>query len=312
MEVMMADIVPHIPLAQWTDNFVNWITNDFPQPFDFIKTVLGAFADVIQNLLTGPPQIVIIVVLTLIAFYLAGWKVGLFTIIGLLFIVSLALWDSAMITLSLVLAATIVSLVIGIPVGVAAAKSSSLQTITKPALDIMQTMPSFVYLIPMVILLGLGNVPALVATVIFAMPPAIRLTMLGIQQVPEETVEAAHAFGATPSQTLVKVELPLALPTIMAGVNQVIMLSLSMVVIAALIGGGGLGSVVVTALSQLDVGQGFVGGIGIVIIAMILDRVTRNLRMRHVPRGARPTEVRNWVSAFIVNRGRREQKSLEA
>jgi glycine betaine/proline transport system permease protein len=160
---------------------------------------------------------------------------------------------------------------------VLAAKSRAVQAAARPTLDIMQTMPAFVYLVPMVVFLGLGATPGLVATVIFAAPPAVRLTMLGIQQVPQNTVEAAHAFGATPWQTLRKVELPQALPTIMAGVNQVIMLALSMVVIAALVGAGGLGEAVVRGLSQLDVGRAFVGGVGIVIIAIYLDRVTRPL-----------------------------------
>src|SRR5256714_2383454 len=280
MAGILADIIPTIPLAQWVNNFVDWVTNAFAGPFDVVKTVLGAFVTAIQSILTGPPELVVVAVLTALAWFLAGWRVALFTVIGLLFTISLGLWQDAMLTLALVIAATIVSLIIGIPVGVLSARSAQVEAVTKPILDVMQTMPSFVYLIPMAILLGLGNVPALIATVIFAMPPAIRLTMLGIQQVPRETVEAAHAFGATPGQTLIKVELPLALPTIMAGVNQVIMLALSMVVIAALIGGGGLGAVVVTGLSQLDVGKGFVGGLAIVIIAMILDRVTRNVTTR--------------------------------
>ena len=277
MAGILADIIPTIPLAQWVTNFVDWVTNTFAGPFDVVKVVLGALVTAIQKILTGPPELVVVAVLTAVTWLLAGWRVALFTAIGLLFTISLGLWQDAMVSLALVIAATIVSLVVGIPVGVLAARSAHVEAATKPILDVMQTMPSFVYLIPMAILLGLGNVPALIATVIFAMPPAIRLTMLGIQQVPRETVEAAHAFGATPGQTLIKVELPLALPTIMAGVNQVIMLALSMVVIAALIGGGGLGAVVVTGLSQLDVGKGFVGGVAIVIIAMILDRVTRNV-----------------------------------
>src|SRR3712207_4805634 len=180
--------------------------------------------------------------------------------------------------------------IFGVPLGVLSAKSRPVEAAMKPTLDIMQTMPAFVYLVPMVVFLGLGAGPALVATVIFAAPPAVRLTLLGIQQVPRNTVEAAHAFGATPWQTLRKVELPQALPTIMAGVNQVIMLALSMVVIAALVGSGGLGETVVRGLSQLDVGRAFIGGLGIVIIAIYLDRVTRNLGRRPSGKKGRRSE----------------------
>ena len=193
------------------------------------------------------------------------------------FVISLGLWNDTMLTLSLILVSTIVCLAIGIPIGIVAAKSRRLEEAFLPILDLMQTMPAFVYLVPFVFLLGLGAGPALLATVIFATPPAVRLTMLGIQQVPKETVEAAHAFGATPMQTLFKVELPLSLSSIRAGVNQVIMLSLSMVVIAGLVGFEGLGSPVVTGLQQLNVGLAFEGGIGIVVLAIILDRVTRGL-----------------------------------
>lgn len=277
MDFLLTDPVPRMPLRGWTNDAVTWITNTFPWLFDFIRNVVGFLVDTLQNALTGPPDLVMVAILAVIALYLAGWRIGLFTAVGLLVIISLDLWQDAMVTLSLVIAATIVSLLIGVPIGVMCAQSKRVEMVVKPVLDVMQTMPSFVYLIPMAILLGLGNVPALIATVVFSMPPAIRLTLLGIKQVPHETVEASEAFGATSWQTLLKVELPLALPNIMAGVNQVIMLSLSMVVIAALVGGGGLGNVVVTGLSQLDVGTGFVGGVGIVIIAMILDRVTRNM-----------------------------------
>jgi glycine betaine/proline transport system permease protein len=206
--------------------------------------------------------------------------VSVFAVLGFLLIVSLGLWEESMLTLALVLASTVISLIIGIPIGILSAKSRPVEEAMKPTLDIMQTMPAFVYLVPMVVFLGLGAGPALVATVIFAAPPAVRLTLLGIKQVPQNTVEAAQAFGATPWQTLRKVELPQALPTIMAGVNQVIMLALSMVVIAALVGSGGLGETVVRGLSQLDVGRAFIGGLGIVIIAIYLDRVTRNLGRR--------------------------------
>jgi glycine betaine/proline transport system permease protein len=221
-----------------------------------------------------------IALLAAIAFFLSNWRVAVFAVLGFLLIVSLGLWADAMLTLALVLASTVISLIIGIPLGIVSAKSRPVEAAMKPTLDIMQTMPAFVYLVPMVVFLGLGAGPALVATVIFAAPPAVRLTLLGIQQVPQNTVEAAQAFGATPWQTLRKVELPQALPTIMAGVNQVIMLALSMVVIAALVGAGGLGGTVVRGLSQLDVGRAFIGGVGIVIIAIYLDRVTRNLGRR--------------------------------
>jgi glycine betaine/proline transport system permease protein len=305
MIFVQADIVPHIPLERWTNDAVNWITTALSGPFGLLQSMLGAFINALDNALTGPPELAIIVVLTVLAWYIAGWRVALGTVLGLLFIVSLGLWQVAMLTLALVIAATIISLVIGIPIGVLSAQYSSVETVVKPILDVMQTMPSFVYLIPMVILLGLGNVPALIATVVFAMPPAIRLTMLGIQQVPRDTVEAAHAFGATTWQTLTKVELPLALPSIMAGVNQVIMLSLSMVVIAALIGAGGLGAVVVTGLSQLDVGKGFVAGIGIVIIAMILDRITRNATNRRKRGDIDGNIIGHLVGAVLGRRKKR-------
>jgi len=232
---------------------------------------------VFESIFSAPPELVMIAILAALAFYLSGWRIALFTVLGFLLIVSLELWDDAMLTLALVLASTVVSLLIGIPLGILAAQSRGVSSAVKPALDVMQTLPAFVYLVPMVVLLSLGTAPALIATVIFAMPPAVRLTMLGIQQVPQNTVEAAHAFGATRWQTLAKVELPQALPTIMAGVNQVIMLALSMVVIAAFVGAGGLGEVVVRGLGQLNVGLAFVGGVGIVIIAIYLDRVTRGL-----------------------------------
>jgi glycine betaine/proline transport system permease protein len=241
-----------------------------------IDIVIGS----LEFALLTPPALLIVAILSVIAFLLAGWRVALFTVLGLLFVISLDLWEAAMQTLALVLAATVVALAIGIPIGIVAAKSAAVEGVLRPVLDVAQTMPAFVYLVPIVVLLGIGAGPALIATVIFAMPPGVRLTMLGIQQVPKETVEAAHAFGATPWQTLFKVELPLSLKTIMAGVNQVIMLSLSMVVIAGLAGAGGLGEPVVTGLSQLNVGISFVGGVGIVVIAIMLDRVTRAMARR--------------------------------
>src|SRR5215204_5782385 len=253
---LQSELVPSIPLAEWTESAVDWITDNFEWFFDPLDSVIDLVVGSLEYILLASPALLMVAILGVIAFLLSSWR------------------------LALVLAATVVALVIGIPIGIIAAKSETVETIIRPILDVAQTMPAFVYLVPTVVLLGIGAGPALIATVIFAMPPAVRLTMLGIQQVPKDTVEAAHAFGATSWQTLIKVELPLSLKTIMAGVNQVIMLSLSMVVIAGLAGAGGLGEPVVAGLSQLDVGISFVGGLGIVVIAIMLDRVTRALARR--------------------------------
>jgi glycine betaine/proline transport system permease protein len=283
---LQTNLIPEIPLARWTESAVDWITNNFDGFFDFLDGAIDAVVGSLEFVLITPPALLTVAILGVIAFFLAGWRVTLFTVLGLLFVISLNLWGAAMETLALVLAATVVALAIGIPIGIIAAKSSALEAAIRPILDVAQTMPAFVYLVPFVVLLGIGAGPALIATVVFAMPPAVRLTMLGIQQVPRDTVEAAQAFGATPWQTLFKVELPLSLKTIMAGVNQVIMLSLSMVVIAGLAGAGGLGEPVVTGLSQLNVGTSFVGGVGIVVIAIMLDRITRALAKRRDREGA--------------------------
>ena len=269
--------IPEIPIAKWVNSAIAWIIGNFGGAFDVLNSMIEGVVNGISFLLTLAPSLVMIIIFAAISYFLSGWRITLFTVIGLLLIVSLGLWDLTMTTLSLILVATTVCLAIGIPLGIVAAKSRRLEEISLPILDLMQTIPAFVYLVPFVFLLGLGAGPALLATVIFATPPAVRLTMLGIQQVPKETVEAAHAFGSTPMQTLFKVELPLSLSSIRAGVNQVIMLSLSMVVIAGLVGFEGLGKPVVEGLQTLNVGLAFEGGIGIVVLAIILDRVTRGI-----------------------------------
>ena len=277
---LQQDLIPKIPLDDWTQGFVKYVTSIdlIDDAFDGIKDGINLFVDAFEAVLTIPnTELLMVAIFAAIAFFLSSWRVAVFAVLGFLLIISIGLWNNAMLSLALVLASTVVSLIIGVPLGILAAKSRPFEAAMRPTLDVMQTMPAFVYLVPMVVFLGLGAGPGLVATVIFAAPPAVRLTMLGIQQVPSNTVEAAQAFGATSWQTLRKVELPQALPTIMAGVNQVIMLALSMVVIAALVGAGGLGETVVRGLSQLDVGQAFIGGVGIVIIAIYLDRVTRPL-----------------------------------
>ena len=284
---LQQNLVPKIPLEDWTKSFVSFVEGNFRGLFDVVRDAIKLLVNGFEAILTAPPELVMVAILAVIAFSLSGWWVAIFTVIGFLLIISLGLWGNAMLTLALVLASAVVALALGVPLGILAAKSRTVEAVARPTLDIMQTMPAFVYLVPMVVFLGLGEGPALVATVIFAAPPAVRLTMLGIHQVPKNTVEAAQAFGATSWQTLRKVELPQALPTIMAGVNQVIMLALSMVVIAALSGAGGLGETVVRGLTRLNVGQAFVGGVGIVIIAIYLDRVTRNLG-RTVTRRGKP------------------------
>jgi glycine betaine/proline transport system permease protein len=275
--VALLQSIPQIPIAKWVNGAISWIIGNFGGAFDVLNSAIEGVVNGLSFLLTLPPTLVMIAILAVIAFFLSGWRMALFAVLGLLLVVSLGLWNLTMTTLSLILVATTVCLAIGIPIGIVAAKSRRLEEISLPILDLMQTMPAFVYLVPFVFLLGLGAGPALLATVIFATPPAVRLTMLGIQQVPKETVEAAHAFGSTPMQTLFKVELPLSLSSIRAGVNQVIMLSLSMVVIAGLVGFEGLGKPVVEGLQQLNVGLAFEGGIGIVVLAIVLDRVTRGI-----------------------------------
>ena len=275
--LLQTELVPSIPIEKWVNSAVAWIILHFGGFFDILNSVIESTVNALSSLLTAVPTLLMIAIVAVIAYFLAGWRMTLFTVVGLLFVISLGLWNDTMLTLALILVAATICLVIGIPIGILAAKSRGLEESIRPVLDLMQTMPAFVYLVPFVILLGLGAGPALIATVIFATPPAVRLTMLGIQQVPKETVEAAQAFGATPWQTLFKVELPLSLNSIRAGVNQVIMLSLSMVVIAGLVGAGGLGDPVVTGLQSLNIGLSFIGGIGIVVLAIILDRITRGI-----------------------------------
>ncbi len=266
--------IPRIPLDKWANSFVDYMIDSFSGVFTGINQIMTSLISSLEWVLTASPPLVTVVVFVLLALWLTDWKIAVFTGFGLLLIISLNLWEASMLTLSLVLASTIISLLFGVPLGILSHRFNKVGAVIKPILDIMQTMPAFVYLIPSVLLFGLGNVTALIATFIFAMPPAVRLTLLGLQQVPQTTLEAAEAFGATEWQKLIKVQLPLALPMIMSGVNQVIMLSLSMVVISSMVGAGGLGAEVLRSISMLDVGLGFIGGIAVVIIAVILDRLT--------------------------------------
>ena len=259
------------------ETIINWLTSNLKPFFDLIADALSAVLGGIETVLLFPPFWVVIVILAGVAFWLAGWRISLFAAAGFALIASMGLWKACMETLALVLASVLVALLLAIPLGIWSSKNDVVERAIRPVLDFMQTLPAFVYLIPAVLFFRLGEVPGVVATLIFSMPPAVRLTSLGIRQVPKEIREAAISFGSTPRQILLKAELPVALPTILAGVNQTIMLALSMVVIAGMIGAGGLGNEVLRGITQLEIGLGFESGISIVILAIYLDRVTQAL-----------------------------------
>lgn len=272
-------LIPRLPIGDTVEFAVDWIENNFGPLLDFTSDKLDFLISGLKDALLFLPPELFILGIALIA-YFAGkrnLKLAIGTAFGFFLIDNMGLWTLSMETLSLVLSSAFFALLIGVPVGIISAKNDILGHMVKPLLDFMQTMPSFVYLIPAIIFFKLGNVPGMIATVVFAMPPAIRLTNLGIRQVPKELTEVADAFGSTGWQKLSKVELPVALPTIMAGINQCIMLSLSMVVIAAMIGARGLGYQVLYGIQRLDIGMGFEAGLAIVIIAIFLDRITQNL-----------------------------------
>jgi len=273
----MEQWLPKIPLADWVDSFVNWLTVHMAVAFDGVTTVLQSFVDGMVSCFGYIPSYIFMILLTILAWKVSNKVIGLFTLIGLFLIANLGYWDPMLETLALVLTAVIISIVLGIPIGIWASQKQTVKQVITPILDFMQTMPAFVYLIPAIFFFNIGVVPGVVASVIFAMPPTIRLTILGIQQVPADIIEATEAFGSTTSQRLLKVQLPLAMPTIMAGINQSIMLALSMVVISSMVGAPGLGADVYRAVTQIQIGKGFEAGLSIVVIAIILDRVTQNI-----------------------------------
>ncbi|SEW41264.1 ABC transporter permease [Chitinophaga arvensicola] len=265
-----------IKIGTYIEQFINWLTHNCGPFFKTVKVGVEAMVNSVQWLLTFTPFYVVIALLALLAWRRAGWGVGTMTLLGLSLIYGMGYWGQTMETLALILVSAVIALLIGIPLGIWAAKNNTAGKVMRPLMDFMQTMPAFVYLIPAVLFFGLGKVPGVFATIIFAMPPAVRLTTLGIKQVPEDIVEATRSFGATSRQLLFKVELPLAMPTLLAGVNQTIMMALSMVVISAMIAAGGLGEVVLKGITQLKIGLGFEGGIAVVILAIILDRITQS------------------------------------
>ncbi|WP_121746006.1 ABC transporter permease/substrate binding protein [Streptomyces sp. E2N166] len=279
--------MPRIPLGDWVNSAVDWLLGHVAWLFDFLKTVFTGTYDGINAVLQAPEPLLLVGIFAIIAFWLRGTVAGVLTFLGFAFIVSMELWENAMITLALVLVATLIALVVAVPVGIWAARSDRVSGVVRPVLDFMQTLPAMIYLIPAILFFGTGASAGIVATLIFALAPGVRMTELGIRQVDKELVEAAEAFGTTPRNTLLRVQLPLALPTVMAGVNQVIMLGLSMAAIAGMVGTGGLGGDVNEAIGQLNVGLGSESGIAIVILAIYLDRMTSALGTHVSPLGRR-------------------------
>ena len=269
-----------IPLDEWIQTFVDWLVLNYREFFQIIKVPVEISLGGLEWLLFTLPPWLIIAAFAFTAWRYAGKRVTVFTVLTFLLIGYLGLWDHTMTTLAMVICSVVFCAVVGIPLGILAGRSDRFEMLMRPFLDAMQTTPAFVYLIPVVMLFSIGTVSGILATIVFALPPIIRLTSLGIRQVHPELVEAALAFGATSRQVLFKVQFPLALPSIMAGLNQTLMMALSMVVIAALIGAGGLGNPVVQGLNTLEIGLATIGGLSIVLLAMILDRITQGIAQK--------------------------------
>jgi glycine betaine/proline transport system permease protein len=266
-----------IPLDTWVSQFVEWIVDNYREFFQAVKWPIEQTLGGFDAGLNAMPPLVVILLIGLSAWRFSGIRLAIFSALTMILIGLLGLWEDSMTTLAMVLSAVVFCALAGIPLGIWAGRSDRFEAWLRPALDAMQTTPAFVYLVPIVMLFSVGNVAGVLATIIFAVPPIIRLTSLGIRQVHPELVEAAQAFGATRWQVLMQVQVPLAMPTILAGLNQTIMMALSMVVIAALIGAGGLGSPVILGLNTLDIGRAVVGGLGIVLMAIVLDRITQSM-----------------------------------
>lgn len=272
--------LPRLPLGDAVESAVDWVTVTFRAVFRTLRDLGEGTYDVLVAVLVGPPAWATALALVVVALLVRGWRLAAGAGLGFALVIAVGQWDNAMDSLALVLLASVLALALAVPLGIWAARSDRVSGLLRPVLDLMQTMPALVYLIPMVFIFRVGIVPGIVGTVIFAMVPGVRFTELGIRQVDREVVEAGHAFGATGGRILRDIQLPLALPTIMAGVNQVIMLALSMVVMAGLVGAGGLGGEVVSALTRVNISLGVEAGLSVVILAMFLDRVTSALAAR--------------------------------
>ncbi|HET8744343.1 MAG TPA: glycine betaine/L-proline ABC transporter permease ProW [Ramlibacter sp.] len=266
-----------LPLDQWINQGLQWTVDHFRPAFQAVRGPIDGTLSGVTGLLQGLPPGLMMGIAGLLAWQFAGRGIALGTVLSLLLVAGLGVWQEAMVTLSLVLTSLAFCLLLGLPLGILLAASDRAQRLLRPLLDAMQTTPAFVYLVPVVMLFGIGNVPGVIVTIVFALPPLVRLTALGIRQVRPDLIEAARAYGASPWQLLVKVQLPLAMPSIMAGINQALMLALSMVVIASMIAVGGLGQMVLRGIGRLDMGLATVGGLGIVLLAIGLDRITQAL-----------------------------------
>ncbi|MGP1628306.1 MAG: glycine betaine/L-proline ABC transporter permease ProW [Giesbergeria sp.] len=276
-----------LAIEAWINHGLAWVVQNFRPFFQTVRVPIDGTLSWVESLLTSIPALAMIALLGLLAWQFAGRLIAVGAVVSLLVVAMLGIWPEAMVTLSLVLTSLVFCVVIGLPLGIFLASSDRAQNIMRPFLDAMQTTPAFVYLVPVVMLFGIGNVPGVIVTIVFALPPLVRLTNLGIRQVRPDLIEAGRAYGASPMQMLLKVQLPLAMPSVMAGINQSLMLSLSMVVIASMIAVGGLGQMVLRGIGRLDMGLATVGGLGIVLLAITLDRITQ--AMGQPRRG-----VRHW------------------
>ncbi|GLY67889.1 ABC transporter permease [Amycolatopsis taiwanensis] len=301
-ERLLADAwhVPRIPLGDWFARIVDWLNNNVGPLFDAVQTIITGAVDGLTTALQWPPAWAMALVFALLAWWLRSWKFGAVTLVGFALADGLGVFDEAMLTLAQVLVSGVIATLIAVPLGIFAARSTAASRVIRPVLDFMQTLPAFVYLIPAIFFFSIGAVPGVVATVIFSLPPGVRLTELGIRQVDKEMVEAGESFGAPPRKILTGVQIPLAMPSIMAGVNQIIMLSLSMVVIAGMTGGPGLGAKVFEAVQRLQLGAGFEYGVGVVILAIYLDRITSSFTGQRTRRPPSSSRVTPAPTAFIT------------
>ena len=285
-----------LDLGSWVNDVVQHLLDNYSEGFDNLGGMVNGFSEGIEWLLMLPPAWLLIAIFVGLGLWRIGARFAAFTAVSFILIVMTGFWEQTVVTLGLTFSATLISLLLGVPLGIWAARSERVATIIRPILDFMQTMPAFVYLIPAAMLFGLGRVPGIIATVIFAMPPAVRLTNLGIRQVNKEIIEAGQSFGCTPRQLLFKVQLPNAMPSIMAGVNQTIMMALSMVIIASMVGAGGLGNDVLASIQRLDIGLGFESGMAVVLLAIILDRITESFG---TPQTAKRSSLFSWFSGKL-------------